>query len=256
MGVTDDKATNLAKIEQYMTEAAAQGAKLIVFPETVVLPNPGIGYASQLPSEEVMAAFESAAETIPGETTDWLTQKASYYGMYIILGMIERDSEGKFFNASVFLGPQGWLATYRKRGLYDQMYGGNENLFYTRGEKAGIVVDSPLGKIGLTITNEILTYGPNFRKDEADLVVSVSSYPNMPDYPFEEWTAKLAQQCGCWHVAANLLGPVGYTESIGHSQIINPQGEVLADTGSAEGMVIVETGVMVDEASIPTTSQP
>ncbi|MCD8156677.1 MAG: hypothetical protein LUD53_04420 [Clostridiales bacterium] len=57
----DDKSENLKMAEAMVDEAAAHGAKLLVFPETV-------NYMGRRPREQ--------AEPIPGETTGFFARKA------------------------------------------------------------------------------------------------------------------------------------------------------------------------------------
>jgi predicted amidohydrolase len=257
MPVTSEKTANRALFEKYMTEASAQGAQLIVFSETGTFGNPGLGAWNYQPTEEERAAFENGAETIPGETTDWLTEKASQIGIYVIFGMIERAEDGAFYNATVFLGPQGILGTYRKKTLNDNGYGGNEHLFYTRGKQSGTVVDSPLGKIGLIISIEMyVEYGYDLRKSGAELAVAVSAWFDTVSDLYDESTQKTATLCKCWSIVSGVTGPFGHFDGIGRSQILNPAGEILADTGESEGMIVLETGLTIDEAAVPVAAQP
>ena len=67
---------------------------------------------------------------------------------------------------------------------------------------------------------------------------------------YEEVTRQSATGCDCWHVVANQVGGVGHVTAYGHSLIIDPSGDVIADTGAEEGMVVAETGVLVDPAAL------
>ena len=219
-----DKTANRVLFEKYMTEAAAQGAQLIVFPESIVQTNLGLGNWDYKPTEEEMAAFENLAETIPGETTNWFTEKASQIGIYVIFGMLERAGYGAFYNSSVFLGPQGILGTYHKKTLFDTSMGGNEHLFVGRGKENGKVVDSPLGKVGLLVAADTyIGYGYDLRKGGAKLAVTVADWDGGVAQYFDESMKKTATDCNCWHVMSDLVGPFGkYFKAIGQSQIINP----------------------------------
>ncbi|MCX6031361.1 MAG: DJ-1/PfpI family protein [Chloroflexi bacterium] len=262
MNAHTDKAANLKEFERYMTEAAAQGAHLVVFPEVALQQNPGWGYLSDKPTSEQMAYINETAEPIPGESTVWLTEKAKQLGIYVIFGMTERGDDGKLYNTSVFLGPEGVLARYRKSFLWDADDNGNEHLFWTPGTDKGMVVKSPLGKIGLMICVEMsLGYGVELSEKGADLLVTVSAWP--AEYgDFYRWAAKTTVlQCHCWHLVANQVGTVGYASDYGHSRIIDPNGTVIADTGSDEGMVIAQTGLFIGDflaqaQASPTTAGP
>jgi len=83
-------------------------ADLIVLPE---LCNTGYHFTSR---QEV----EALAEEIPfGKTTETLCRLAQSRGVYIIAGLIERSGD-RCYNASVLVGPSGYIATYRKIHLF------------------------------------------------------------------------------------------------------------------------------------------
>jgi predicted amidohydrolase len=46
------------------------------------------------------------------------------------------------------------------------------------------------------------------------------------------------------------VGSVGYAEDYGHSRIIHPNGEIVADTGGREGMVIADIDLTVDRDTV------
>ena len=68
----------------------------------------------------------------------------------MVFGMTEKSLDGKLYNSSVFLGPDGVIGKYRKKHLWDSETGGNEHLSWLTGTENG-VFDSPLGKVGLMI---------------------------------------------------------------------------------------------------------
>lgn len=248
MNAKTDTTANLKTFENYMTDAASQGAQLIVFPEISLQQNPGWGFSDYYPTQEEVDYVKKTAETIPGESTDILTKKAKELGIYVIFGMTERGDDGNIYNTSVFLGPEGVLASYRKSILWDVSTGGNEHLFWTPGTEYGKVVESPLGKIGMMICIEmgVYEYGIVFGKEGVDLMVVVSAWPDAAGDLYEEITKKYPGDCDCWMVVANQVGIVGHSTDYGHSRIIDPNGEVRIDTGYEEGLKIVETGLFVE----------
>jgi predicted amidohydrolase len=248
MSARVDRAANLRQLERFMTDASAQGAHLVVFPEIALQQNPGWGTVSYQPGAEEMAYVEKTAESVPGESTDRLTEKAKQLGIFVIFGMTERGDEGKLYNTSVFLGPEGILAHYRKNALWDTATGGNEHLFWSRGPEQGMVVDSPLGKIGLMICIEMAyEYGGVLGSKGVDLIATVSAWPAYAGDYYEQTTVRNACLGACWHIIANQTGTVGHAPDYGHSRIIDPNGKVIADTGSDEGMVIAKTNLFLHQ---------
>ena len=53
-----------------------------------------------------------------------------------------------------------------------------------------------------------------------------------------------------WHVVANQVGPVGYAEDYGHSRIVHPSGDIVADTGGEEGMVVAEVDLAIGRDAV------
>lgn len=150
-GIWGDKETNKANMIEYIQEAGEQGVDILVFPETVLT-----GYEWKEPEndpfylESGVAMQVALAETIPGETTNELSEYAQQYGMYIIFGMTEKEEEPiyddgveKVYNAAAILYPDGTIDSYRKihRAGYEVMWsvcGDTPYMFDTEWGKVGI----------------------------------------------------------------------------------------------------------------------
>jgi predicted amidohydrolase len=87
---------NLDRIESRLTEAAGEGAKLIVFPECAAT-----GYCFQSADEA-----RELAEEIPGPITERVAAMCRASDVHVVFGMIEHDGE-RLFNAAVLDGPGG-----------------------------------------------------------------------------------------------------------------------------------------------------
>jgi len=250
MIVVQDKDWNLQKIFHFMEEAAAQGAKLVVFPEIALQQCPCWGTSSVIPTQEEIDYLYDSAETIPGESTQKLIDKAKELNIYVIFGMTEKPPDyDVLFNTSVFLGPNGILGKYRKNYLWDLASGGNEDLFYIPGTTLG-VFDSPLGKISLIICADMYyDLGPILARNGADLLVTILAWPDDPQWEIDLYNRKTkenASQAHRWHVASNQVGPVSHYSCYGHSRIIDPNGNIVIDTGRAEGVIIAETDLLIE----------
>lgn len=253
MTAVADKVANLKRFEEFMSEAANKGAHLIVFPEDALQQNPGWGTQSDKPTPEEIDYVANTAEAIPGESTDRLSARARQLGLYVVFGMTERASNGGLYNANVLLGPDGVLGSYRKNALWDSSTGGNEHYFWDRGDEIGKVIGTPIGKIGLMTCIEMaFNYGKNLAEKGADLIVTVSGWPESGGTYYDSAVSKNAVACNCWHVVSNQVGAVGYGSMYGHSVVINPKGEVVSTTGAKEGMVVTVTGYQVDSRALPT----
>jgi predicted amidohydrolase len=103
-----DKEANFAKIERFVTEAAAQQVQLIVFPECCVT---GYWFIRNLSVEQLAAL----AEPIPdGPSTQRLRDLAQRYRITIGAGWVESTVSGHFHNTYVVALPDGSIQRHRK----------------------------------------------------------------------------------------------------------------------------------------------
>lgn len=161
---------NINALEKTANEAAAQGAKLIVFPEMVTC---GYIYKDR-------AQVEPYLDTIPGKTTQALERVCKKYNAYITVGIGERDPETNLgYNAAALIGPNGYIGKYRKIGLNS-----TDQFWVAPGNLGHPVFDTPLGKITMLICYDDVYFQtsrlPSLRG--ADIIAySVSSDRALPD---------------------------------------------------------------------------
>ncbi|MCQ4159322.1 N-carbamoyl-D-amino-acid hydrolase [Roseomonas sp. GC11] len=105
----DSRPQTLARMIALLEQAAAQGAKLVVFPElafTTFFPR------WLLEGAELDTYFETE---LPGPATQPLFDRARELGVGFYVGYAEKTPEGKHFNSAVTVGPDGAiLQKYRK----------------------------------------------------------------------------------------------------------------------------------------------
>lgn len=137
-----DKQANLNRILGNIEIAAQQGSKLVIFPEMALT---GYDDESDKPFHDKMQYKE--AETIPGPSTDTIEQAAKKFGVYVVMGMPERDSEDDetLYNSLAIFSPEGLVGSYRKIHLPDP-----EPNWATRGEKP-FILQTLWGPIGCSI---------------------------------------------------------------------------------------------------------
>ena len=99
--VFGDVDANLAHFTELIQQAVEKKARLVCFPELAL-----VSYSTH---KDVL----KSAEVIPGPTTKRLEGIAKRLGVYISVGMAERDGEQHHI-AHVLLGPDGYMGKYRK----------------------------------------------------------------------------------------------------------------------------------------------
>jgi predicted amidohydrolase len=231
---TADKARNLATAERLVRAAAADGAGFVALPEKWNLLAAG---------EELVAG----AEALDGPSLTAARGWARELGIHLLAGSISEHGEGKAFNTSVLLGPDGEdLAVYRKIHMFDVDAGGVSYRESEHERPGSEVVTAPLGEVelGLSICYD-LRFPELFRilaLRGARLVALPSAFTAATGR--DHWEVLLrarAIEDQIFLVAPNQVGaaPPHY-DSFGHSAIVDPWGRVLASAPDEECFVAAD----------------
>lgn len=135
----------IAKVIDAIAAAAREGARLIVFPETVV---PYYPYFSFITPAVAMGpahlALYEQAVTVPGAATDAVAAAARRHAIVVVLGVNERD-HGTLYNAQLIFDADGTLLLKRRK--ITPTY--HERMVWGQGDGSGLkAVDSAVGRIG------------------------------------------------------------------------------------------------------------
>ncbi|WP_043113174.1 Nit6803 family nitrilase [Solimonas flava] len=135
----------IAKVIDAIAAAARAGARLIVFPETVV---PYYPYFSFITPAVAMGpahlALYEQAVTVPGAATDAVAAAARRHAIVVVLGVNERD-HGTLYNAQLIFDADGTLLLKRRK--ITPTY--HERMVWGQGDGSGLkAVDSAVGRIG------------------------------------------------------------------------------------------------------------
>lgn len=145
-----DTAACVDKAVARIGEAAAMGAKVIVFPEAFVVGYPkGLNYGLVVGArdpagrEEFRLSLDSAIE-VPGPQTQRLGEAAAAGRAYVVIGVIERDG-GTCYCTVLFFGPEGTLLGKHRKLMPTAL----ERMIWGFGDGSTLTaVDSPYGRIG------------------------------------------------------------------------------------------------------------
>ncbi len=231
MCTNDDRERNLKKVEELAGEAVARGAKLVALPEVM-------NVASEDP-----ILFPS--ERIDGYTIGRMRKLAAKHGIFLHCGSIrEVGPGGKRYNTSVLLNPKGEVtAVYRKLHLFDvQIENGpcvQESKMDLPGQEI-VTTDTELGRLGFTICYDMRF--PELYRILALEGAQVIFVPANFTKPTGEahWHILLrarAIENNCYIVAPAQGGPKPQFEAYGHSAIIDPWGNILAELPFDEGVI-------------------
>ena len=152
-----DKAVRLT------ADAAATGAKVVLFPEAFIAGYPkGLSYglvvgARDPVGREEFRLYLDAAIEVPGIHTFRLGEAAAAAGVYLVIGVIEREL-GTCYCTVLFFGPDGGLLGKHRKLMPTAL----ERMIWGFGDGSTLtVVDSPYGRIGSVICWE--NYMPMLR---------------------------------------------------------------------------------------------
>jgi predicted amidohydrolase len=234
----NDLFANVAAASALARDARKAGAGLIAFPECVAMMEMGRkNVLAKAAPEEAHAAL-SGFRALASETGAWL-----------LVGSLTVALDGeRVANRSFLLDPAGSIrARYDKIHMFDvDLDGGEsyrESATYRPGE-AGCVADTPFGTLGMTVCYDVRF--PQLYRALARAGATLLAVPSAFTRPTgrAHWHVLLrarAIENGAYVFAPAQCGehPHGRL-TYGHSLIVDPWGEVLADGGEEPGYVIAE----------------
>ena len=219
-------------------EAAAGGASLVMTPEVTPMLEP----RGRLVLEKVR----------PEAADEWLPRYRSLAretGAWLLLGsMAVKVGEERCANRSLLIDPGGAVvARYDKIHMFDVDLEGGESYRESRRYRPGgeaVVADTPWGRIGMTVCYDMRF--PSLYRDLAQAGADYLTVPSAFARPTgsAHWHVLLrarAIETGCFVFAPAQCGEHAEgRKTFGHSLIVDPWGEVLADGGKEPGVVAAE----------------
>jgi len=244
---------NLEDASALIREAAKAGATYIQTPEMTTL--------MELGRERLLAAAEPEESSCALRHFEVLAKELS---VWLHIGsMLVRASPGKLANRAFLISPEGKIAArYDKIHMFDvdlpngESY--RESASYDAGDKA-VVADLPWGPLGLAICYD-LRFPHLFRalaQAGARFIAVPAAFTKLTGEA--HWLTLLrarAIETQCYVFAAAQGGRHEHgRETFGHSVIISPWGEVLAEGGIHPSVIIADVELpMVDDvrARVPS----
>ena len=269
-----DKPANLGKVGAFVERAARQGVELIAFPEMCIT---GYWHVRNLPREEV----EALAEPVPsGPSTELLLSLSAQHGMTVGAGLIESAPDGSLYNSYVVAMPDGRAACHRKLHAFEGPH--------MKSGDAYTVFDTPHGcRVGVLICydNNIIENARATALLGAELLLaphqtggcnSVSPRGMKPVDPavwarrhedpaaieaelcgpkgrgwLMRWLPSRAHDNGMFLLFSNGVGADDDEVRTGNAMILDPYGEILAETCKADDDMVVAD---LDADVLPTSS--
>ncbi len=233
-----DVQKNLQAASALVREAKAKGAELVALPENV---------CSIAPDREMR--FKNAFPENEHPALPVFSELAREMGIWLVAGSLSiRMAADKMANRTLVFGPEGKIAArYDKIHLFDadpkpgESY--RESDYVTPGERM-VLAETPWGKLGLSICYDV-RFATLYRQ-LAKAGASIITVPAAFTVPTGQahWHILLrarAIETGCFVLAPAQCGThEGGRKTYGHSLIIAPWGDVLAEAGDEPGVILAQ----------------
>ncbi len=273
--LAEPRSVAVGRMVRLMERAHARGVQLVVFPELALTTFFPRHYHAE--PAEADRWFEAA---MPSPETAPLFAAAKRYGIGFHLGYAELTPEGRHFNTAILISPGGdVLLKYRKVHLpghaeFDpaRQVQHLEKRYFEVGDLGFPVIAAPMGglpdvNMGLMICND-RRWPEAWRElglQSAELVMLGYNTPSINQnaagfeaHHLRVFHSHLSVQAGayqnaCFAVATAKAGIEDGCELFGHSIIVNPQGEILAQA-TTWGDELITADLDLDQCTLGRTT--
>jgi predicted amidohydrolase len=229
---------NIAAASALVREARDKGAAFIATPEISAMFEPKRELHLEKACEEADHPFLAAFRALAAETGAWL----------LIGSIAVKLGPAQLANRSFLITPKGEIAArYDKIHMFDvdlpngETY--RESALYRPGE-AAVLAELPWGKLGMTVCYDLRF--PYLYRALAQAGAQILTIPSAFTVPTgrAHWHVLMrarAIETGCFVLAPAQWGEhADGRKTYGHSLIVAPWGEVLADAGDGVGIILAE----------------
>ena len=249
---SDDPVANLAHTLSMVQQASEAGAQFIATPEVTNCVS-----SSRRRQNKVLALQEN------DQTLAAMCTAAARFGVWISVGSLalKLPDDDRFTNRSFMIDPSGQIvAQYDKIHMFDVTLSETEQYRESDGYRAGdhaVIADTAFGKIGMTICYDIRF--PHLYRGLAKSGASILLIPAAFAQPTgrAHWEVLLrarAIETGCYVIAAAQTGEHQTSQrrprkTYGHSMIVSPWGEIMADAGEDQGIIYADLDLSLVEST-------
>ncbi|NGO06536.1 carbon-nitrogen hydrolase family protein [Streptomyces sp. HC44] len=239
-----DLEEDFAVVERLIKAARAEDVRLLALPEACLG-----GYLLSLDNDTELDEGPPAL-ALDGPEIRRLAALAGE--MTVIAGYCEAAADGRRYNSVVCVNGDGVLGNHRK--VHQPL---SEDASYASGDRFHAFA-TPVGRIGMMICYD-KAFPESARAlalDGAEIGVCVSAWPGarthaVADLNEDRWKrrfdlhdrSRALENQFVW-VSANQAGTFGSLRFVGSAKVVDPGGEILADTGVTAGLAIAELDVV------------
>ena len=258
-----DKAANLTKVRQFVAQAAAAKAEIVVFPECCIT---GYWHLRHMTREQLVALAEPVFD---GPSSQELVSLAKEHGVTVGAGLVELADDGALYNTYVVAMPDGACQRHRKLHAFinEHISCGSEFTVFDmpmHGCRAGVLIcydNNLIENVRITAlqgaeiliaphqTGGCLTKNPNYMG-----VIDRALWDNRHTDPaaieaelrgpkgrgwLMRWLPSRAHDNGIFLIFSNGVGVDDDEIRTGNAMILDPYGRILAETCKADDAMVV-----------------
>ncbi|WP_406094930.1 carbon-nitrogen family hydrolase [Streptomyces sp. NBC_01013] len=229
IAVDPDESINSRRERAASLVVAHQGADLVVLPE--LWPVGAFAYTE----------FEAEAEPLHGPTHEVMAKAAAEAGVWLHAGsFVERADDGTLYNTTLVFTPEGErAAAYRK--IHRFGFDKGEAVMMGAGDEL-VTLGLPLTTLGLATCYD-LRFPEMFRglvDAGAETLVIAAGWPERRRAHWTLLAQARAVENQAYVLAVGSAGTHAGVQQAGHSIVVDPWGEVLAEAGADEEVLTVE----------------
>lgn len=227
---------NIAKLETMLQEAVAGENKpdILLFPEMW-----NTGYA--------LTEIEKLADRNGEETIAFLSAFSRRHGVYVIGGSIAELKEDGVYNTIYAFDREGnRIGDYSKIHLFRLM---DEEKYLQAGQKPGsLLIEGEQAGMMICYDIRFPELSRTLALGGAKLMFVPAEWPNPRLHHWRTLLTARAIENQMYVIACNRMGVSGETSFFGHSLVIDPWGEIVAEAGEEETILYAEIDLaLVDE---------
>jgi predicted amidohydrolase len=219
----EDKPANFAVVRRLLEQAKPEQGSLVALPEMFAT-----GFSMNA---------AGIAESRGGETEEFLARVAKEFGVTLIGGVAVRDRDGQARNKALVFSPAGELICFY--GKQRPFTPGAEDQHYAAGGKCAVFEWR-----GCTVSPFIcydLRFPELFRDAAAghrpELFVVIANFPTKRLVHWIQLLRARAIENQAYVLGVNRIGSDPFYTYGGHTLVVDPLGEIVADAGENEGVV-------------------
>jgi len=186
------------------------------------------------------ARYRQESEPIDGPTIRAFQRIARKRRCHLLMGSFVENDADRLFNTTLLLDPEGEIAArYRKIHLFG--YQSEERDILTPGTEV-VVVDAPWGMSGFSTCYD-LRFPELYRRmvdRGASFYLIPSAWPRARLDAWRLFNRARALENLCFLISCNSAGTNGGHRFAGHSMVVNPLGEVVAEAGENEEILTAD----------------